>query len=92
MRLLVAALIAIVGYDKSTFGQTCAELESKSPAELVKYLNRERGSQASECVEHALRTLGDQKYMDAIPIILSYLDYRRDPTPSERSGVATGHT
>jgi len=67
--------------------QTCTELASAGPADLVRYLNRDRSTQTSLCVEYALRELGEQRYLEGIQVVLRHFDFQRDLTPSEIGGV-----
>lgn len=76
----------------SIVAQPCAELAAAGQSDAIKYLNRGRDSQTALCVEHALRQIGETGSIEGIAIVLRYLDYRREPTPSEKRGATNLNT
>ncbi len=65
----------------------CAALASAPPHKLIEFLKKGSTTKSDPyCVEHALRRLGDMKEADAIPAIVSYLDFHRAETDMEKMG------
>ena len=86
---LAVAVFVLFSCGSCLMGQSCTELASASSGELLTYLNRGKASQTSSCTEYALRRLGERKYLEAVPVALRYLDFRREPTEAEKHGLAS---
>ena len=53
----------------------CPELDKSSPAQLLKYLADDGGKQSKECMEFAIRRLGDAEYVPAIDVLIMNLEF-----------------
>jgi hypothetical protein len=65
----------------------CSEANLKSAAKLMSLLHDRPADFRPACIDRAIHHLGELRAIEAIPILLRYLDYRREPMESEKQGV-----
>jgi hypothetical protein len=71
---LLPALLVVVAVRASA--QNCDQLQNASSDELVAYLDSTVPSYVNaECVASAVNTLGNQRYVPAIPVLTKLLDF-----------------
>jgi hypothetical protein len=57
--------------------QECNTLQSRSPGNMASYLSDTTDRrQNTSCIAFAIKTLGEQRYEPAIPILTKFLDFR----------------
>ena len=55
----------------------CSKMLKETPQNSLAYLKGDRSTLDSDCIEHALRNLGDDRYLPGTPILIQYLDFRK---------------
>lgn len=66
----------------------CQALAGSNPQQLMQFLkDRQTAGPDPHCVEYALRSLGDAKIQEAIPVLVAYLDFERPETEMEKLGM-----
>jgi hypothetical protein len=66
----------------------CQALAGFNPQKLIQFLkDGQTASPGPNCVEYALRSLGDSKMQEAIPVLVAYLDFERPETEMEKLGM-----
>jgi hypothetical protein len=69
-------------------GQTCEASAIDQPPSARAYLqNSPDAAKTSECVEAAFRSISTLPQTEAIPVLISYLGYKRPLTASEQNGI-----
>ena len=51
----------------------CSKMLKETPQNSLAYLKGDRSTLDSDCIEHALRNLGDDRYLPGTPILIQYL-------------------
>jgi hypothetical protein len=66
----------------------CRALAGSNPQRLIQFLkDGQAASPDPRCVEYALRSLGEAKVEEAIPMLVDYLDFERPETEMEKMGI-----
>lgn len=66
----------------------CQALAGSNAQKLTQFLKQGKiASPDPHCVEYAIRRLGNAKILDAIPVLVGYLDFERPETENEKLGV-----
>lgn len=56
----------------------CSKMLNATPQDSLAYLKGDRSTLDSDCIEVTLRNLGNARYLPAIPILIQYLDFRKN--------------
>jgi hypothetical protein len=80
IRIVFPAIILVLATAYAARAQNppepaCAQLEGSSASQQLKYLNEDRKSLSSDCIEVAIRRLGVERYAPAIDTLVTYLDF-----------------
>lgn len=67
----------------------CDALQNATPQQYLAYLDHDRSTLKSDCIETALNQLGQLRYLPAIPILIQYLDFKTS-SPLRSGGKALG--
>jgi len=91
-RILSLAAVLTIGAPKLALAQ-CPVLTTNSPAdELTAFLRSSKELPAErqdrDCIQFALEQLGSKHSLDAIPVLVDYLDFERPLTEAEREGFS----
>jgi hypothetical protein len=65
------------------------ELQNATSADLVSYLSGTVPDENdADCITWALKRLGAERYVPAIPVLAKLLDFRRPPNEFEKKGIS----
>jgi hypothetical protein len=86
--LKIALLVGFYGFSSFSVGQDCDSLKSGSTASAVDYLQHAgNDAAAARCVQVAFRQIGSSPPEQAIPLLVTYLGYKRPLNDGERHGI-----
>jgi hypothetical protein len=85
---LILVTIVFVTSAAAAAEPRCQALAGSNSHKLVQFLkDGQTGTPDPHCVEYALRSLGDAKVQEAIPVLAAYLDFERPETEMEKLGM-----
>ena len=87
-KLVLVTMVLITTAAAAAAEPRCQSLAGSDAKKLMQFLkDAQTASSDPQCVEYALRSLGDAKVLEAIPVLAAYLDFERPETEMEKLGM-----
>lgn len=86
--MLATVLVFVMSQMTNAAMPKCEQLGNADNAKLIQFLKDGQASNPNPyCVEYSIRRLGSAKAGEAIPVLVSYLSFRRPETEREKMGM-----